>query len=86
MRPAPVPLHVAFGLAVRQIREARGISQETLGHETGLHRNHLGQIERAEVNPTLATIEIIARALSMQPDELVAAAQELQARNPAPPP
>jgi transcriptional regulator with XRE-family HTH domain len=69
-------LHVAFGLAVRRLREERGISQEELGHRTGLHRNHVGQIERAELNPTLKSVELIAKALDVSPAQLVARAEK----------
>ena len=72
------PLHVAFGLAVRQLREERGISQEELGQLTGLHRNHVGQIERAELNPTLKSVELIARALTVEPSELISLAEKLR--------
>lgn len=80
MPKPPTPLHVAFGLAVRRLREERGISQEELGHKTGLHRNHVGQIERAELNPTLATVEVIARALAVTPTELITAAEKQRSR------
>jgi XRE family transcriptional regulator, regulator of sulfur utilization len=53
-----------------------GISQEELGHKTGLHRNHVGQIERAELNPTLATVDVIAQALALSPTELIAPAEQ----------
>jgi len=68
---------VAFGLAVRALREERGVSQEELGHLTGLHRNHVGQIERAELNPTLKSVELIAKALDVSPSQLVSRAETL---------
>jgi transcriptional regulator with XRE-family HTH domain len=74
---ARLPLHVAFGLAVRALREERGVSQEELGHLTGLHRNHVGQIERAELNPTLKSVELIAKALDVSPSQLVSRAETL---------
>ena len=76
--PEPrLPLHVAFGLAVRRLREEQGVSQEELGHLTGLHRNHIGQIERAELNPTLKSVEVIAQALSTSASDLIARAERL---------
>ena len=45
---------------------------------TGLHRNDIGQIERAEVNPTLGSVERIAGALDVTPTELIALAEQLQ--------
>ncbi len=74
---AKVSLHVGFGLAVRRLREERGLSQEELGYRTGLHRNHVGQIERAEVTPTLKSVEVIAQALGTSASELVAQAEQL---------
>lgn len=76
---AKLPLHAAFGFAVRRLREERGMSQEELGHRTGLHRNHVGQIERAELTPTLKSVEVIAEALGTSPSELVARAEKLRA-------
>lgn len=74
---AKLPLHVAFGLSVRRLREEQGISQEELGHRTGLHRNHVGQIERGELVPTLKSVEVIAQALGTSASELVARAEGL---------
>lgn len=72
---------MAFGLAVRALREERGVSQEELGHLTGLHRNHVGQIERAELNPTLKSAEVIAEALGVKASDLVAMAERLSAES-----
>jgi len=72
-----VPLNVAFGQAVRRVREEQAISQEELGLRTGLHRNHVGQIERAEMSPTLRSVELLATALGKKPSELVALAEQL---------
>jgi XRE family transcriptional regulator, regulator of sulfur utilization len=75
---ARVPLNVAFGLAVRQLREQQSLSQEELGLRTGLHRSHVGEIERAELNPTLKSVELIAEALGVTPSELIASAEGLR--------
>ena len=37
-----------FGLAVRQLREARGWSQEMLASHSDLHRTYVGEVERAD--------------------------------------
>ena len=47
--PARLPLHIAFGRVIRELRLEQGISQEELGNRTGLHRNHVGQVERGEL-------------------------------------
>jgi transcriptional regulator with XRE-family HTH domain len=76
--PARLPLHVAFGRVVRELREERGLSQEELGNRTGLHRNHVGQVERGELAPTLKSVEILADALGLQPSELIARSERLR--------
>ena len=46
-------INVLFGKRIRQLRMQKGLSQEELGYEAGLHRTYIGQIERAEKNITL---------------------------------
>ena len=53
----------AFGAAVRALRMERGIAQESLAHQAGIERSHMGKIERGEHVPTLPLILKIARAL-----------------------
>ncbi|MHB8428638.1 MAG: helix-turn-helix domain-containing protein [Acidiferrobacterales bacterium] len=51
---------------VRLLRAARGWSQEVLAELSGVHRNYIGHIERAEINAGLDNIEKIAQAFDMQ--------------------
>lgn len=62
---------VAFGKAVRRLREERGYSQEGFAFEVGIHRTYIGGIERGERNPTLTMIVRIAAALGVTPAELL---------------
>lgn len=64
-------INILFGLRVRQLREKKGISQEQLGFNAGLHRTYIGQIERAEKNITLKNIEKIAKELEVNVSELM---------------
>lgn len=73
-------LHQAFGRAVRQLRDREELSQEALGHKTGLHRNYVGGVERGELNPSLTSIDRLARGLGCEPSELLALAEQLQPR------
>jgi len=63
-----------FGAAIRARRKALGLSQETLAHEAGIDRSHMGKIERGERNVTLLNVARIARALESKPSDLLAAA------------
>ena len=46
------------------------MSQEKLAEKTNLNRNYIGEIERAEKNITLETLEKIAKALDLRVGEL----------------
>lgn len=48
---------------VKFLRHKKLISQEYLAELCDLHRNYIGQIERAEVNISIITLESIAKAL-----------------------
>lgn len=63
-------INVLFGKRVRQLRMRKGLSQEELGYEAGLHRTYIGQIERAEKNITLKNIAKIAKELGVNISEL----------------
>ncbi len=54
---------VEFGENVRELRKAKGLSQEELAFRAELHRTYIGMIERAEKNITLLNIQKIANAL-----------------------
>lgn len=70
------PEHLAFGRALRQLREQHRLSQEQLGYESGLHRNYIGGVERGELNPSLASIFKLARGLDVRPSALLALCEQ----------
>ena len=59
------------GAKVRELREAKGWSQEELGFESGLHRNYVGRIERGEQNVAVVNLAKLAKALGVRPSELL---------------
>lgn len=63
-------INVLFGKRIKQLRMQKGLSQEELGYEAGLHRTYIGQIERAEKNITLKNIAKIAKELDVNISEL----------------
>jgi transcriptional regulator with XRE-family HTH domain len=59
-----------FGKRVRELRQRRGMSQETLSFEAGLDRSYIGQVERGERNISLQNVEKLALALRLKMAEL----------------
>ena len=59
-----------FGEKIRNLRQARNLSQEELAFKAGVHRTYLGGIERGERNPSLRNIIAIANALEVTLVEL----------------
>jgi transcriptional regulator with XRE-family HTH domain len=70
----PHPLLVALGQAIRDERFEQRISQEELERRTGVHRNYVGGIERAERKPSMLVVADLAEALGLKPSELLARA------------
>jgi transcriptional regulator with XRE-family HTH domain len=54
-----------LAVRIRQLRHAKGWSQERLAEEAGMHRTYLGGIEVARRNPSLRNLIRIARALGV---------------------
>jgi transcriptional regulator with XRE-family HTH domain len=71
------PLLVGLGDAIRARRDELGMSQERLGLESGVHRNYIGGVERAERQPTITTVARLADALGMRLSELLALGEAL---------
>ena len=55
-----------FGLKVRELRKAQGLSQEKFAFKCELHRTYIGCIERGEKNITIVNIEKIAKSLGVK--------------------
>lgn len=56
---------------IRQLRLARGLSQEELADLAHLNRNYIGMIEREENAPTVDVLESLAEALGVEPVVLI---------------
>jgi len=59
------------GLNVKRYRKERGLSQEGLALECGVHRTYVSGVERGIRNPTVVVLERIARALDVPPSRLL---------------
>jgi transcriptional regulator with XRE-family HTH domain len=64
-----------LGKVLADIRRDRGMTQEALGLQTGVHRNYVGGIERGERSPTVATVALLADALGVSLAELFTRAE-----------
>jgi transcriptional regulator with XRE-family HTH domain len=63
-------LKIKFGHRVRELRYAKGLSQEALALACSLDRTYIGGVERGERNISLINIHKIALALDISPKEL----------------
>ena len=52
-----------LGETVRKFREERGLSQEAVAFEAGIHVNHLSSIERGAANPSFLVLLALTRVL-----------------------
>ena len=59
-----------FGLRLRELRKAKGFSQEELAGETGFELSQIGRIERGEINTSISHVVAIAKALKIKAEEL----------------
>jgi transcriptional regulator with XRE-family HTH domain len=61
----------AFGLVVRQMRKAQGLSQEALADEASLDRTFISQLETGGKQASLTTIFRLATALRVDASDLI---------------
>lgn len=67
-----------FGTAIRQYREKQGLSQESLAEKAELDRTYVSGIERGRRNPSLLSIERLAKALGIGLDELFSTVEQVR--------
>jgi transcriptional regulator with XRE-family HTH domain len=69
---AKVSARVRFAQRLRLQRVDRGLSQEELADQAGLHRTYIGSVERAERNISIDSMERLAHALGLDLSDLLA--------------
>jgi transcriptional regulator with XRE-family HTH domain len=67
----PKQIKANFGSRLREIRQAKGLSQGGLALACGLDRTYIGGVERGERNISLLNIYRIAGALNVSPKDLL---------------
>ena len=60
-----------FGKNVRRLRKELGLTQEKVAELAGLHFTYISSIERGERNVSIENVERIARALRIEPQQLL---------------
>jgi transcriptional regulator with XRE-family HTH domain len=68
-----------LGRALQEARDKRGLTQEALSLETGVHRNYIGGMERGERSPSVEVVVKLADALGVTLAELFKRAERIAA-------
>lgn len=58
-------LQRAIGRRIRKLRSKRGWTQETFAAHCGIHRAHMGDIERGERRITIITLQKLSKGLGV---------------------
>jgi len=66
---------------IRQLRKIHKLSQEELAEKAGLHTTFIGNIERAEKNPTITSLDKISKAFKMTLPELLNFSEDQRLEN-----
>jgi transcriptional regulator with XRE-family HTH domain len=66
---------------VRRLRTAMSMSQEALAHEAGIDRSYISEIERSVFSVSLDRLALIAKALNVEPYELLKAPTPVHPEN-----
>ena len=60
-----------MGIKIRQLREARAMSQATLAQRAKITREYVNRLEAGRYDPTVGVLTRIAKALSVPVTELL---------------
>jgi len=60
-----------LGKNMTRIRTEKNMTQGDIHRETGLDRAYISRVESGLTNPTISNLEKIAKALNVNPDELL---------------
>jgi len=80
-RPERLSVDEAFGRVLRTVRTERGMSQETLGHESGSGRTYISELERGIKGPSLNMVFRLAATLDMKAPDFIGRVEQLMSAN-----
>lgn len=63
-------LQIIVGKNIKRIRESKGISQQELAAKCNFEKSNMSRLEAGRVNPTLSTLEKVAKSLDISLTEL----------------
>lgn len=64
-------LRTGFGQRIRELRKAKGFSQEAFADKCGFMRTYMSRIETGTANPSLEAAKVLADGLGMSLSELL---------------
>ena len=62
---------IQFGKKLREVRIKKKLSQGDVARILGVHRSYISGLERGRRNPSLLTIQKVAKALGVSAKELL---------------
>jgi transcriptional regulator with XRE-family HTH domain len=74
--PPPLPPDPALGLAIKELRETRGLTQEELATQAGTTVGTVSRMEAAKSAPAWATVMQVSDALDVPLVELARAVEK----------
>jgi putative transcriptional regulator len=60
-----------FPMRLKQLREAKGLSQAALAEKVGVSREYIARLETGKHDPPLSRVEKLAKALKMPIEKLL---------------
>lgn len=63
-------LQIQVGKRIQKLREIKGISQQDLAAKCNFEKSNMSRLEAGRVNPSLSTLEKVAKALEVNIVEL----------------
>lgn len=69
---------VKIGSKIRELRLAKGYSQEGIADAAGMGRTYMGRVERGEQNISIQNLIQIAFALNVEVEELIPKLSDLK--------
>ena len=63
-------LQINVGKQIQKLRDSKGLSQQDLAAKCNFEKSNMSRLEAGRVNPTLSTLEKVAKALDVSLVEL----------------